>query len=168
MNLSKTLLFAIDVFFFLLLLISLSAGVFYFYLAFISETPFYIENNIFDAGLNIKNLIKPIVLIIGQLVYLATVFYLRKGVRDMVGKTFFHESVAKNLSIAGVLLFVVSLVSIVFTFLQNLWDGVLKLGMETSILKSEIFMIIIGLFLILMARVVKEGVALKSENDLTI
>ncbi len=168
MILSKTLLILIDIFFTLLLIILLVTSGLIFYSIFVSELPFHVLSN---DGLDSLSSFKGIKFLFSgvvQLLFIATLFFLRKGIHGMVKEHFFNLHVAKNLNLAGVILTVVSIGTVIFDFAHDLSDGLLTIGMETDLLKSEIFMIIVGLFLMLMARVLKEGVVMKSENELTI
>ena len=168
MDLSKLLLILIDIFFALMLIVLLINIGLVFYSVFISDLPFYILNKDCSDPLNAVGISKILATGIIQLLFVGIIFYLRKGIKGMVRDHFFHLDVAKNLNISGVILGVTSLVTVLLDFGTSLAEGQLMLGLETNILKSEIFMLIIGLFLMLMSRVIREGLVLKSENELTI
>ena len=167
MNLSSTLWITIQIFFFILIVSVLVSSGLVLHSIFIAEVPFYVLNG---EGSNTDFIDKTIIVIavVLELVYVAMVFYLRRGIIELVSGNLFHETVAKNLNIAGMILIFVSIGRILLKFTKELSDGVFNIGFETPLFNSKIFMVIMGLFLMLMARVIKEGLALKSENDLTI
>ena len=166
MDLSKTLLVLLDIFFALMLLTFLAGLGFVLYVSFIDDMPFYLFPN--EDVVDYEGAARLIFQSTSYLFFIAIVYYLRKGIRGMVRKHFFNSEVARNINVAGILLILVSITTMALNFLKDLFDGLLKLGMDPFDLTSEIFMVIIGLFLMLMARVIKEGEVLKSENELTI
>lgn len=169
MSLSKTLLIAIDILIaFMLLIITISIV---FFLSFINSDGFDFFIFISEDGLKSTNqigIIKILFHSISYLFFFAIVYYLRKSLKHMVKNHFFSTEVAKNLNMTGLLLTLVSLSTIVVNFLKQIFDGILKLGIDPFNLNSELFMTIIGLFFMLMSRVINEGIKLRSENELTI
>ncbi len=167
MNLSRTLVILLDIFFFLMVLIIAASIAMTIYTIYQTEESFFQELAELD-GSGIYYLIHTLVVGSAQFIYLAIIYYFRKGIKGMVEHNFFHMDVSKYLNVAGKLLALVSVVSIFFKFILPLFVGSFSLSMETSLLESEVFIVIIGLFLMLMSRVIKVGLTLKSENELTI
>lgn len=168
MNLTKTLLILLDIFFALMLVVFIAAIGFIFYMSFFDELPFYIVMENSNDEMYYEGFLGTLFQFISYSIFIGIIYYLRKGIRGMVKQHFFDIQVSKNLNMAGVLLTVVSIATIAVNFFKDIFNGILKLGTGPLDWNSKIFMVIIGLFLMLMARVIKEGVELKSENELTI
>lgn len=168
MNVSKTLLLILDLFFILMLLMFFLGAGFMIYVAIVDDVPWYMVNNGEVEDFNYKALFRIISDSFSYLIFVAIVFFLRKGVRIMVKDQMFSVEVARYINIAGVLLCIMSVVTVVLNFSKDLSNGLLKIELDPFDWKSGIFMVIIGLFLMLTSRVIKEGIVIKSENELTI
>jgi len=86
----------------------------------------------------------------------------------MLKDQMFSAEVARCINISGVLLCIMSIVTVILNFSKDLSDGLLKIELDPFDWKSSLFMVIIGLFLMLTSRVIREGLEIKSENELTI
>ena len=100
--------------------------------------------------------------------YLASIYYLRKAVKEMVEGQIFNVAVSEHLRRSGKILVSLSILSIILFFLKRLSENQISIGFEGSLSNSNLFMIIIGLFFMLTSEVINKGIQIKSENDLTI
>jgi len=141
MDTSKVLLRLLDFFFGLMVLFLVLGLGFYFYVIILdSDVPFQVINKNGEYGSSLEVILRVLHSIIHYVAFVMIVFFLRKGVQAEV----------------------------IINFSQDLLSGVLKLQLDPFDWKSGLFMVVIGLFLMLTGRVIKEGIDLKSENDLTI
>lgn len=168
MNVSKILLLLLDLFFFLMLLFFFVGAGFMMYVAIIDDVPWYMVTNDGVEDFNYKALFRILSDSISYLTFVTIVFFLRKGVRMMVKGQMFSAEVAKYINFSGVLLCIMSAVTVVLNFSKDISDGLFKIELDPFDWKSGFFMVIIGLFLMLTSRVIKEGVEIKTENELTI
>lgn len=169
MNLSKILLVTINIFIgFMLLLLTISVGLFTAFFISDGTSMFYFITEDGAEFFNSVSAARMLFHSVSYIFFFTIIFYLRKSIQHIVKSNFFNWEVARNLNITGVLLLIVSLSTIVINFLQELFDGMLNLGIDPFNLNSELFLSIIGLFFMLMSRAINEGIKLKSENDLTI
>ena len=169
MDTSKVLLRLLDFFFGLMVLFLVLGLGFYFYVIILdSDVPFQVINKNGEYGSSLEVILRVLHSIIHYVAFVMIVFFLRKGVHIMVCNQMFHPDVAKYFHRSGLLLVILSAAEVIINFSQDLLSGVLKLQLDPFDWKSGLFMVVIGLFLMLTGRVIKEGIDLKSENDLTI
>lgn len=169
MNVSKTLLLLLDLFFLLMILFFVLGLGFYAFTIFKDSTvPFYFVEGDGLSTFSYALLSRLLFAITHYVVFVIIVYFLRKGVKGMVQNKMFNLEVSRYFNLSGILLTAISTISIIFNFSKGLYGGEFKLEFDPFDGQSGLFMIIVGLFLMLMARVIKEGLVLKSENDLTI
>ena len=168
MDLSKVLLLLLDFFFFLMLLFLLLGIGFFAYVSFVDDMPLFIITENGAEDFDYMALIRLLAEVTSYITFVAIVYFLRKGVRIMVKHHIFNFDVAKCFNISGLLLTLMSITTLIFNFSKDLYDGLFKINLDLFDWKSGIFLVIVGLFLMLMSRVIKAGLELKSENELTI
>ena len=168
MDVSKVLLLLLDLFFFLMLFFFFLGAGFIAYVSYVDDLPLYMVSTDGVEDFNYRIIFRLLADSISYLIFVAIVFFLRKGVRIMVNDQLFSSDVVKYINVAGILLCVMSVVTVILNFGKDLSKGFFKIELDPFDWKSGFFMVIIGLFLMLTSRVIKEGVELKSENELTI
>lgn len=113
-------------------------------------------------------LILTVVYMIAFLLFTLAIFFLRKTIRPLVRKDYFHLAVSKNLKRSGGLFvgsgFGLLVVYVVTKMVKNMQ---LWIGVDESVM-ALCFVIIMGLFIRLLSEVFAETKAIKDENDLTI
>lgn len=168
MDLSKVLLLLLDFFFFLMLFfLLLGIGVMA-YFSFVDDVPLFIITENGAEAFDYMSLLSLFSEVTSYIAFVAIVYFLRKGIRKMVKYHIFNLDVAKCFNTSGLLLTLMSIITVALNLSKDLYDGLFKINLDPFDWKSGIFLVIVGLFLMLMARVIKEGVELKSENELTI
>lgn len=125
----------------------------------------------------------PLASIIGFLLFIMAINYLRKCINPIQEQRFYSEEVILNLKKSGRLFIIiavsVSLIRITAVFVFNDYTNNILYGtgfggwnamgaILSAIGGVNFFLLIIGLFLLVFSSVFKEGQVLKEENDLTI
>lgn len=121
------------------------------------------------AELEFKNYVKIFISLITTGLFIKTIFHLRIATLKMIKNDMFNSVVAMNLRWTGISIILYKLSSILGEYYSKLSMGKsfsVEIGFEGF--ETFIFIIILGLFFILLSNVIKSGISLKSENDLTI
>ena len=87
----------------------------------------------------------------------------------MIDITMYDSLVTKSLGLTGNCIIIYAVFNSCFNAIKGVvYNGQLTVGLDFDSFNSFVFMIILGLVFLLMSKVIKRGVQLKLENDLTI
>ncbi len=115
-------------------------------------------------------LIIPLLMVISFLSLLFTYLLITHGLWQILKKGFFNLKSPRSFKIAGILIIFMALISIssLLKFISNFpFSSLFDSGFAFNIIK-EGYLIIMGYGLIVISGILKKGVTLREENDLTI
>ncbi len=127
--------------------------------------------------------IAPFSNILGFLLFIVSIYYLRKCIKPLEDQRFYSDEVILNLKKSGrlfiIIMIVTSVIRIIALFVFNdLTNNIIVgskygfwaiiSGVISAIGPINFFLLIIGLFLLVFSSVFNNGKLLKQENDLTI
>ena len=183
----KTLRILINILFFALIAVLIFHLLFWPIVYFYGDSlPFFLQGfkmmfMSFKTFFNWKFLLIPISTAINFILFVFSVFYLRKCINPFIVSDFYSEIVTKNLKKCGILFVFIGLSTIVIQLIsiisiQNGSQNIMGLNVIVSFLNPLVaaidlkstFLIIIGLFFLLFSKSFKNAEGLKRENDLTI
>ncbi|MBU3820800.1 DUF2975 domain-containing protein [Flavobacteriaceae bacterium XHP0103] len=183
----KTLRLLINVLFFTLIAVIIFHLLFWPIVYFYSDSlPFYLQGfrmilNSFSTLFDWKFLLVPLSTAINFILFVLSIFYLRKCIKPFIVSDFYTEVVTKNLKKSGILFVFIGLSTILIQlistiYVQNVTQNIIEPNMIISFLNllaaaidlKSTFLIIIGLFFLLFSESFKNAETLKQENDLTI
>jgi len=128
-----------------------------------------IINDNLEESLSLKDYGKLLLTVLEMVFFIKCIHHLRKATLRMIKNEMFSSIVSLNLKQTGVSMILYKLVSLVREqYSKIVYDGQFSLGFDFNGFESSIFILILGLFFILLSSVIKNGTSLKSENDLTI
>jgi hypothetical protein len=120
-------------------------------------------------SLSIKDYVGLMISILGMFLFIKTIYHLRTATLKMIHGEMFNHVVAKSLKLTGLSMIGYKVVSIIKDlYSESIYDGTFTVGLDFNGFESFIFILILGLFFILLSKVIKNGISMKSENDLTI
>jgi hypothetical protein len=123
----------------------------------------------FEASLTIKDYVKMALNILTMLFFIKTIYHLRIATLKMIKGEMFNHLVSRNLKWTGISMILYKIVSLVLEhYSEIVYHNTFSLDFDFNGFESFIFILILGLFFILLSNVIKNGITLKSENDLTI
>lgn len=104
-----------------------------------------------------------------SVLFFLAIHFLRKGVLRMIDVTMYDKLVTNSLGLTGNCIIIYAIFNACLnSIIGIIYRGKLTIGLDFDSFNSFIFMIILGLVFILMSKVIKRGIELKLENDLTI
>lgn len=133
-----------------------------------SDTGKMMLSDNFKTTLTQKDFGKIALMIAGSVFFFTTIYHLRSATLKMIKGEMFDEYVVRSLKWAGVsivLYKVFQLVDEVYT--QISYQDSFSIGLDFGY-GSFAFTLMLGLFFILLSKVIQNGITLKMENDLTI
>ncbi|WP_411765965.1 DUF2975 domain-containing protein [Winogradskyella sp. A3E31] len=138
---------------------------------------------LFDSDFPWQIWISPLSYVLGFLLFIVSIYYLKKCIRPFQERRFYSEEVIENLKKAGRLFIFIalgtSLIRIIAALAFNTYanisviggsfgSGQTSLAVLSAIGNINFFLLIIGLFLLVFSSAFENGKFLKEENDLTI
>jgi hypothetical protein len=128
-----------------------------------------IINDKYEASLGMKDYGKIALTIIEMVLFIKAIFHLRKATLKMIKGEMFDELVVKNLKLTGISMIAYKAVNILREqYSSVVYNGELTFGLDFEGFESFIFILILGLFFLLLSSVIQRGMTLQDENDLTI
>ncbi len=101
--------------------------------------------------------------------FIKAIYHLRKATLKMIRNEMFNLTVSSNLKMAGISMIIYMLNKMLCELYKDvIYLGHFSVGFDFSGFDSSIFILILGLFFILFSNVIKNGISLKNENELTI
>ena len=133
---------------------------------------------LFSSLFNWKLFLIPFITVVNFLLFILSVYYLKKCINPFIKSDFYSSIVIKNLKKSGGIFVFIGVSTIFFRFISVVYiiNSVPMQGLSwfsfiafiSSIDISTIFLIIIGLFFLLFSNAFENAKSLKQENDLTI
>jgi len=107
--------------------------------------------------------------IISMLIFLTSIYHLRNATLKIVNGEMYHKKVIHHLRLTGQFMILYVIFKSLFEFIKKLiYVQEFTIGFDFDGYDSSIFLIILGLFFMLIARVLDHARLVKTENDLTI
>lgn len=103
--------------------------------------------------------------VVKGILFLSSMIYLQGSVNSFIKHNFFNPKSVKYLKYSGILLLVYSLTGIAFAIIKSEWSTILE-HLNNNIDHITTLIVSIGIFIV--ADIVKSGVTIKQENELTI
>ena len=111
-----------------------------------------------------------IIIIIGYVIFLRGLYYLRKMARFLLSNKYFSEKISSNLKKSGthfVLTGIINLFILALLFLKNINQGKMELNIDTNLI-FPLFLMIIGMFFVIQSNTLVLAKNIKEENELTV
>ncbi|MFT6335022.1 MAG: hypothetical protein ACJATI_001768 [Halioglobus sp.] len=135
----------------------------------VGRSSFGIVDREFASALSPKDYGKVIIAICIVILFIKTIYHLRKATLKMIKGEMFDQVVSENLKWTGISMILYKVSSLIGNlYSEVLYQNQFTVGFDFGGFESFIFILILGLFFILLSNVIKNGITLKSENDLTI
>ncbi|WP_073083440.1 DUF2975 domain-containing protein [Winogradskyella jejuensis] len=137
----------------------------------------------FDSFYSWNIWIVPFTNLLGFILFIVSIYYLKKCIEPLQKRQFYSEDVIRNLKKSGRLFVIIALgtglIRIITAFVFSTYANVSVIGgnfgtghqsaaVASSIENFNLFLLIIGLFLLVFSNAFENGRLLKQENDLTI
>lgn len=179
----KILKLFINILYFALLAVLIGAILFYITLFFFSDLiPFHLQGHkMLFTLLHWKPLLVPITTAINFILFIISIYYLKKSTASFLKSDFYTEEIIKNLKKSGRIFIFIGistiLVMIIYTIhIQGILQNMVEINVFISLISilaaaidlKSIFLIIIGLFFLLFSKSFENARAAQQENDLTI
>ncbi len=101
--------------------------------------------------------------------FFASIHYLRKAAHDLTSEKFFNKNVSASLLKCGYLIAGYALISAFGGFILHLLiEKRFKVSLDFIDYGSFLFLMVLGLFMILLSKVIIKGMLIETENKLTI
>lgn len=107
---------------------------------------------------------------VGYILFIIGLYFLRKTARLAILKDFFNTNITKSLMKSGkaiLLSGIAMLISFIFYWVNELIEGTISLTINIETV-TTFFLLIVGLFFMLMAKALNKAISWKKENELTI
>lgn len=107
---------------------------------------------------------------VGYILFIIGLSFLRKTARLAILKDFFNTKITKSLMKSGkaiLLSGIAMLISFIFYWVNELIEGTISLTINIETV-TTFFLLIVGLFFMLMAKDLNKAISWKKENELTI
>lgn len=122
-----------------------------------------------EASPTIKDYVKVFLSIIMTFLFVVPIYFLRKATVDLVRGHMYSEQVVTGLRWAGITIIGYKVFEVLVTFYERLaFQGKMKLEVEFLSVDSLVFVVIIGLFFILLSKVVVHAAGLQKDVNMTI
>lgn len=179
----KTLKLFINILYFALLAVFIGTILFYIALFFFSDLiPFHLQGHkMLFTVLHWKPLLVPITTAINFILFIISIYYLKKSTASFLKSDFYTEEIIQNLKKSGKIFVFIGistiLVMMVYTIhVQGILQNMIEINVFISLISilvaaidlKSIFLIIIGLFFLLFSKSFENARAVQQENDLTI
>lgn len=127
------------------------------------------EDGYTNGGLGGKDYVVIALSFIKSLLFFLSIHYLRKAVVRMIDVTMYDTLVSTSLGLTGNCIIIYAIFDSMFRVIKRaVYSGQFTIGLDLDSFNSFIFLIILGLFFLLIGKVITRGMELKQENDLTI
>lgn len=120
---------------------------------------------IYNSNWSVKVLF--LVVIFLQILFTIGFYHLKEITQQFVKEKFFSVSIIKHLKKAGIIFTTIGLITLILRVLNWIFDSTV-ISIWNGIDMIYLFILFIGLFFILISRVLLEMKKIKQENDLTI
>jgi hypothetical protein len=146
--------------------------------------PYYLHGfkMLYSSFFDWKMFLIPFSTVVNFILFILSVYYLRKCIKPFIASDFYSTTVISNLKKAGKLFVFIGVTKILFRLISALYlinsipiqglSGFSFITSFTTFISSidvtTIFLIIIGLFFLLFSNAFENAKSLKEENDLTI
>jgi len=180
----KILKILINILYMLLLAVLAIAVLFLIMLAFFDDSlPFYLRGYrmFFSSFFSWKLFLVPFVTCLNYILFVLSIFYLRKCINPFIDSEFYTTDVYKNLRKSGWLFIFIGASTILVMlisaiYVQEIMNNMIQFNTLISYLSmfpaatdlKSVFLIIIGLFFLLFSKSFENAKKLQLENDLTI
>lgn len=170
MGTTKLLTLLIDIFYFGVILVSSIVLIGFLYMFFFEPENALIYSNIDLRNMTSLDFALVLCSIIATILFIASLFYLRKSIYRISKNDLYHIDTAKYLKLAGWCIILYSLIKNIGEYIKlYLEEGTITIiSLDFKGFNSFWFIMILGLFFQLIATVLENGRKLKLENDLTI
>lgn len=125
-----------------------------------------INNNDDDADTSIFTTILDIIIILGYIVYIYCLYLFRKLLQLLADQKIFHSETIKRLNQIGKYVIVALLMTDIPGIINAIIIGEGKF--RPLFITLDLFILILGLFFLVLAEVFQKAKAIKEENDLTV
>ncbi|MFT6781453.1 MAG: hypothetical protein ACJA1A_001374 [Saprospiraceae bacterium] len=123
----------------------------------------------YEAHLSLKDYVKIGIALLAMFFFIKSVFHLRIATLKMIHGQMFSPVVARHLKLTGLTMITYKTLSLIREqYSQYVNEGTFTIGLDFSGFESFIFILILGLFFILLSNVIQRGITLQDENALTI
>jgi hypothetical protein len=147
--------------------------------------PFYLQGYkmLFSSFFNWKLFLIPFITVVNFILFILSVYYLKKCINPFIGSDFYSSIVINNLKKSGSIFVFIGVSTIFFRFISAVYiinsmpiiQGLSEFSFVSSFITfissievTTIFLIIIGLFFLLFSNAFENAKSLKQENELTI